>query len=330
MITSVTRNVLLAGAAFAGLMFSAQAASSAEQLTWSYVTAHVGNCVAGVTCVPGGVNTLARETYVRSDVNFNRASVYPDDYQPSADFGRAWTEVQAGVGDLSLPVLKAYALGANPDRGPNPTVTVNYALAVAVQGYTNSGETALVIPLNAFSGLVDYFSSPGGLGIVSAALAVTTSAILDPAVAALWWQHDGGRFAADCGTAGALALGNPASKATNIAGATQYLSVATTSCTGQANHMLDPGETFYVWSRLTVLRSGAGVTDAGHTFNVSITPEAQQDFANLLPNLSLASGRNLNIPTDAIPEPSTWAMMILGFGAAGAMLRRRTGQRQAC
>ena len=25
----------------------------------------------------------------------------------------------------------------------------------------------------------------------------------------------------------------------------------------------------------------------------------------------------------AIPEPATWAMMILGFGAAGAVLRRR-------
>ncbi|MDZ4373253.1 MAG: PEPxxWA-CTERM sorting domain-containing protein [Phenylobacterium sp.] len=28
-------------------------------------------------------------------------------------------------------------------------------------------------------------------------------------------------------------------------------------------------------------------------------------------------------PVGGIPEPSTWAMMILGFGAAGAMLRRR-------
>jgi hypothetical protein len=25
----------------------------------------------------------------------------------------------------------------------------------------------------------------------------------------------------------------------------------------------------------------------------------------------------------AIPEPATWALMILGFGGAGAMLRRR-------
>lgn len=28
-------------------------------------------------------------------------------------------------------------------------------------------------------------------------------------------------------------------------------------------------------------------------------------------------------PTGAIPEPSTWAMMILGFGAAGSLIRRR-------
>jgi hypothetical protein len=33
-------------------------------------------------------------------------------------------------------------------------------------------------------------------------------------------------------------------------------------------------------------------------------------------------GINQN-PTGAVPEPATWAMMIMGFGAAGAMMRRR-------
>lgn len=31
----------------------------------------------------------------------------------------------------------------------------------------------------------------------------------------------------------------------------------------------------------------------------------------------------------AVPEPSTWAMMILGFGIVGAAMRRRAGQRAA-
>ena len=28
-------------------------------------------------------------------------------------------------------------------------------------------------------------------------------------------------------------------------------------------------------------------------------------------------------PGPGIPEPATWAMMIIGFGAAGSMIRRR-------
>ena len=32
------------------------------------------------------------------------------------------------------------------------------------------------------------------------------------------------------------------------------------------------------------------------------------------------------VPTGGVPEPATWAMMLLGFGGLGAMLRRRRGQ----
>lgn len=319
---------LFAGAALLWGLAVAASAGAEEQLTWGYATAQVGTCVAGLTCgTPGGVRVLGREISIETDAPESGASIYASDYAPVADFGRSWALAAAGEGALALPVLKAYAFGTNPIPGPNPTIAVNYALAIAVQGYTNSGEVPLAIPLNAFSGLVDYISSPG-FGRLSASLAVTTGAILDPAVAALWSQAatdapgSFGRFAADCGTTGALAIGNPAVRTTSVPGV-QYLGVTTASCTGQADHVLNPGETFYVWSRLGVLRSGGGVTDAGSTFNVTITPTALPAIEALLPSLAAASGADLYIPTDAVPEPSTWAMLILGFGAAGSMLRRR-------
>ncbi|MGH6911978.1 MAG: PEPxxWA-CTERM sorting domain-containing protein, partial [Phenylobacterium sp.] len=38
-----------------------------------------------------------------------------------------------------------------------------------------------------------------------------------------------------------------------------------------------------------------------------------------LPPIALLDGVSLTM----VPEPSTWAMMLLGFGGIGAMIRRR-------
>ena len=40
-------------------------------------------------------------------------------------------------------------------------------------------------------------------------------------------------------------------------------------------------------------------------------------------NASQSRGADPNVPIGAIPEPSTWALLIGGFGLAGAALRRR-------
>lgn len=45
----------------------------------------------------------------------------------------------------------------------------------------------------------------------------------------------------------------------------------------------------------------------------------------LVDNLKLSVDR----PVSAAPEPAAWAMMVLGFGGAGAALRRRQGERFA-
>lgn len=40
-------------------------------------------------------------------------------------------------------------------------------------------------------------------------------------------------------------------------------------------------------------------------------------------SLQVRFDRGTTPPTDAVPEPGTWAMMILGFGLVGAAIRRR-------
>jgi hypothetical protein len=56
--------------------------------------------------------------------------------------------------------------------------------------------------------------------------------------------------------------------------------------------------------------------DAGQKIGLAI------DYAGLYYNDSTGVRFTLNGP-GGVPEPATWALMIVGFGGAGAMLRRR-------
>ncbi len=82
----------------------------------------------------------------------------------------------------------------------------------------------------------------------------------------------------------------------------------------------------------------SSVTLNGTNFNILST--GQQEFRNLL-NQSLAAGGTntilvrgttggdaafsgtLSFAGSAVPEPATWAMMLVGFGAIGGAMRRR-------
>lgn len=63
---------------------------------------------------------------------------------------------------------------------------------------------------------------------------------------------------------------------------------------------------------------GFTAASAGVAF-AFVQAQGGDNIGPILDNVSLATSS----PTGAIPEPSTWALMLVGFGSLGAMLRRR-------
>jgi hypothetical protein len=102
-----------------------------------------------------------------------------------------------------------------------------------------------------------------------------------------WPNHFGNtalkRFAAAAATAFAL-----------TAGSAQAATLSTEHLT-----TLNPFDSVFSTASLEKLTSAPEATGAVHVINLS------------------------RGPTSRLPEPSTWAMLIMGFGAAGAAMRRR-------
>jgi PEP-CTERM motif len=77
------------------------------------------------------------------------------------------------------------------------------------------------------------------------------------------------------------------------------------------------GDSFYLSTFLhaTVTGEAEGFADASHTLMTS--------FAGGDTSLLIAKLGDSVIPTAAVPEPSTWVLMILGFGAVAGLAGRR-------
>jgi hypothetical protein len=89
---------------------------------------------------------------------------------------------------------------------------------------------------------------------------------------------------------------------------------------------LEPGHTYVIFDEITA----AATADSRGAHNDSFAETADLSGTGLLyidgpaGTLSFLSGHDYSTPSIGdVPEPSTWAMMILGFCGVGALLRRR-------
>ena len=71
----------------------------------------------------------------------------------------------------------------------------------------------------------------------------------------------------------------------------------------------------------------ANVPSSGQQYNVSVTATSASSLLSFVfrddPSFLLLDNVSIARATPGVPEPATWAMMLFGFGAMGAALRRR-------
>lgn len=83
---------------------------------------------------------------------------------------------------------------------------------------------------------------------------------------------------------------------------------------------LNPGDQFIVGATMQMFGNRGGYIDAFNTFTVNFDLDRTVLADGGTPVGADFLAQNI---TSAVPEPATWAMMITGFGLAGAVLRRR-------
>lgn len=235
----------------------------------------------------------------------------------SGSFGSAATHaaVEASFDGGYLPVLRAgsNAVGATRDGATvvafrsytyTGAVAIDFALSGALH-YVNSGdvslkdgfgEGALNVILSIFS-----FDALAGLNPASTASDIFASPFGDP----------------DCAT-GAAGVSGYSSLGK---GSGEHLATVslTTGCGGSAL-TLHPGNRFVIGAVMQAISNRGGFIDAMHTFRVQLDPEhtyfaGTHDVVD--PSVLGAS------ISASVPEPASWTLLILGFGAVGGMVRAR-------
>jgi hypothetical protein len=164
---------------------------------------------------------------------------------------------------------------------------------------------------------------PGG-AYPNGSIFTAYAGIWDPSVIAgltTPWDLFDALFYAECGTAGVLGAGLNSG---SLSGGDATYSATTSACS-PGSLFLTPGQEVLVVVGLQLPVNRGGFADSSATFVTALgedlTPEQVAAVQESLVS-AVSEGAPLEFAA-RVPEPSSWAMLIAGFGLTGAAMRRR-------
>ena len=227
---------------------------------------------------------------------------------PSSTFAQS----KVSLGSLGLPVVNQSDAAA---ADSNLRINVN---AFAFNSFTYTGAAPTELSYGGNLHIVGSSGAPlGDYTFAGGSSYNVWIAIWDPSLVA-GFASPGDAFSGfgygsyDCDVSGVYAFGQSTGA---LSGGEQNLPVATTGC-GGAPFMINPGQTILAVMFMQTPVNRGGWMDASHTFRMDYDPALGVEARNALI-------QTMTPGAPGVPEPETWALMLAGFGLAGAAIRNR-------